>query len=140
MKLRPIAVMTLSAILFAGGGVEAGPAPRRETQPYNYIGAGPWGTHARFGSAVFETRPSERFISIEVDDVISDNVFFRVHQNLDDDPWWEAEREFCGTRADKIPIEGGYYVYVHFVQSLPPVCDERPHFETTGTVTAIFSR
>lgn len=140
-KRMAMATVSLIALIASAQAAAADGRSRRVEEPYgaliigsNYIAISIGGGE-RFE---FRTRTSERYVSIELDDLSGTPVGATVGQDRNRDTVMDpGSVHICGATEKPLPIKGGAPVLVD-LDFFQPDCNGRPAIETNGTLIATF--
>ena len=146
MRRLPVVLVALVAfaLVFPTGPSLAGRATTRQ-ETIQYIGPNAavsspnlWAVLAKaecqdtgVSCLRLDSKRGERYMSLQIDDAVPGSTFVQVDQIVADSV------EFCGRAKKRIPILGGYPVYVWLMSG---TCFEstEPSIVTTGSITATF--
>ncbi len=141
MNRRLTAAFALIAVVVGLAGDALAGGRRRVEEPYGAVvvtGSSIYisiGGNERFR---FRTRPTERHVTVELDDVSGLPVAGTVGQDLDRNSVIDdGATEFCGATERPVPIKGGSNVLVE-IHSFDQDCNGRPALPTSGTLIATF--
>src|SRR5687768_11885188 len=124
-------------LMVAAAAPAAAGAGRTEEKTYGYV-VSPGATSGSVSysnTVAFETRSTDRFVTLEVVDESGQPVAFDVRQGKKD----QIEIDGCGSSAAPIPVRGGLdlKVVMQFRLDFSGDCSS---FPTSGVVRATFTR